>query len=341
LLEGIPVRLSGQDSVRGTFSQRHAAVYDTDDGNAYVPLNHLAPEQAQLEAVNSPLSEAGVLGFEYGMSSADPRRLVIWEAQFGDFVNSAQVIVDQFIVSAESKWQRMSGIVLLLPHGYEGQGPEHSSGRLERFLQLAAERNIQVVNPTTPAQIFHVLRRQMHRRFRKPLVVMSPKSLLRHPHAVSTLDELAGGAFRPVVDDDREPTSVRRVLLASGKAFYTLDAARADGRGQDVAIVRIEQLYPFPSSELAAAVRRYPDTAEVCWVQEEPANQGAWHFARPLVTALVGPARAPRYVGRDEAASPATGNYHVHQDEERALVDRAFATRRPGDRPVARGEAAG
>ena len=343
LLERIPVRLSGQDSVRGTFSQRHAAVFDTDDGHAHLPLNHLAPDQARLEAVNSPLSEAGVLGFEYGMSSADPRRLVVWEAQFGDFINSAQVIVDQFVVSAESKWQRMSGIVLLLPHGYEGQGPEHSSGRLERFLQLAAERNIQVVNATTPAQIFHALRRQMHRRFRKPLVVMSPKSLLRHPKAVSSLDELAGGTFRVVIDDDaiRDRASVRRVLVTTGKTFYTLDAARGEGRGSDVAIVRVEQLYPFPSAEIGAAIRRCPDAAELCWVQEEPANQGAWTFARPLLAALVGPSRAPRYIGRDEAASPATGNYHVHQDEERALVERAFATRRAGDRPVAQGEAAG
>ncbi|MBI1733700.1 MAG: 2-oxoglutarate dehydrogenase E1 component [Candidatus Rokubacteria bacterium] len=343
LLERIPVRLSGQDSVRGTFSQRHAALFDTDDGHAYVPLNHLAPDQAPFEAVNSPLSEAGVLGFEYGMSSADPRRLVIWEAQFGDFINSAQVIVDQFIASAESKWQRMSGLVLLLPHGYEGQGPEHSSGRLERFLQLAGERNLQVVNATTPAQIFHALRRQMHRRFRKPLVVMSPKSLLRHPKAVSPLDELAGGGFRLVIDDDaiRDRASVRRVLVTSGKAFYTLDAARGDGRGDDVAIVRVEQLYPFPSTEVGAAIRRYPETAELCWVQEEPANQGAWTFARPLLAALVGPSRAPRYIGRDEAASPAAGNYHVHQDEERAIVERAFAVRRAGDRPVAQNEAAG
>jgi 2-oxoglutarate dehydrogenase E1 component len=326
LLERIPVRLSGQDSVRGTFTQRHAAVFDVEDGRACVPLNHLASDQAEFEAVNSPLSEAGVLGFEYGMSSADPRRLVVWEAQFGDFINSAQVVIDQFVASGESKWQRMSGLVLLLPHGYEGQGPEHSSARVERFLQLAAERNIQVVNATTPAQIFHALRRQMHRRFRKPLIVMSPKSLLRHPKAVSTRDELAGGTFRLVLDDDavRDPASVRRVLLCSGKVFYALDAARADGHGDGVAIVRIEQLYPFPVAELERVVRRYLETAAVVWVQEEPANQGPWPFVRPLISEVLGPARGLAYVGRDEAASPATGNFQIHQEEEAAILARAL-----------------
>ena len=325
LLERIPVRLSGQDSVRGTFTQRHAAVYDAKDGREYVPLSHLASEQAEFEAVQSPLSEAGVLGFEYGMSSADPRRLVVWEAQFGDFINSAQVVVDQFIASAESKWQRMSGLVLLLPHGYEGQGPEHSSARIERFLQLAAEGNVQVVNATTPAQIFHALRRQMHRRFRKPLVVMSPKSLLRHPKAVSTLDELTDGTFRLVLDDAavRDPASVRRVVLCSGKVFYALDAARADGRG-DVAIVRLEQLYPFPAADLERAIRRYPEAAATVWAQEEPENQGPWRFVQPLITEMLGPARRLVYAGRDEAASPATGNYRVHQEEEAAILARAL-----------------
>jgi 2-oxoglutarate dehydrogenase E1 component len=280
-----------------------------------------------MEAVNSPLSEAAVLGFEYGMSSGDPRRLVVWEAQFGDFVNNAQVVVDQFIASAESKWQRMSGIVLLLPHAYEGQGPEHSSARLERFLQLCADRNMQVVNCTTPAQLFHVLRRQMHRTFRKPLVVMSPKSLLRHPRAVSTLDELAGSTFQTVLDDARvaKPAAVRRVVLCAGKIFYPLAAARDDGKRDDVAIVRVEQLYPFPAAELQALLSRYSGAREVVWVQEEPANQGAWTFVRPRLADLLGPARSVQYVGRDEAASPATGNYKIHQAEEAAILEQALA----------------
>ena len=325
LRERIPVRLSGQDSVRGTFSQRHVALFDAKDGCMHLPLNHIAAGQAELEAVNSPLSEAAVLGYEYGMSSADPRRLVVWEAQFGDFINSAQVVVDQFIASAESKWQRMSGLVLLLPHGYEGQGPEHSSARLERFLQLAADRNIQVVNLTTPSQIFHALRRQMHRSFRKPLVVMSPKSLLRHPKAVSSLDELADGTFRTVLDDEvTDPGTVRRVLVCSGKVFYALDAARG-GRESDVAIVRAEELYPFPVDEMSAALRRYPATADIAWVQEEPENQGAWRFVRPQIDDVLGPHRRARYIGRSEAASPATGIYHVHQEEEAAIVASALA----------------
>ena len=326
LLERIPVRLCGQDSVRGTFTQRHAAVYDARNGREYVALNHLAADQAAFEAVNSPLSEAGVLGFEYGMSSADPRRLVVWEAQFGDFINSAQVAVDQFIVSAESKWQRMSGLVLLLPHGYEGQGPEHSSARLERFLQLAAERNIQVVNATTPAQFFHALRRQMCRRFRKPLVVMTPKSLLRHPRAVSALDELAGGTFRLVLDDEtvRDPAGVRRLVLCSGKVYYALETARAEGRGDGAALVRVEQLYPFPAADLERVLRRYPEDAAVVWAQEEPANQGPWRFVQPLIGEMLGPARRLTYAGRDEAASPATGNYRIHQEEEAAILERAL-----------------
>jgi 2-oxoglutarate dehydrogenase E1 component len=260
------------------------------------------------------------------VSSADPRRLVVWEAQFGDFVNGGQVAVDQFIASAESKWQRTSGLVLLLPHGYEGQGPDHSSARLERFLSLCAERNMQVVYPTTPAQIFHALRRQMLRPFRKPLVVLSPKSLLRHPRAVSAMREFEHGGFRLVVDDEgvAEPSAVRRVLVCSGKIFYALEAAREQAKRSDVALVRVEQLYPFPSFELGAAIRRYPRPAELCWTQEEPANQGAWSFIRPLIGELIGTGRRLRYIGRDEAASAATGNHQIHQVEERAILDRAF-----------------
>jgi 2-oxoglutarate dehydrogenase E1 component len=329
LLEGIPVRLSGQDSERGTFSHRHAVLYDDKEGGPYVPLNHLGAGQAEIEVVNSLLSEVGALGFEYGMSSADPRRLVVWEAQFGDFVNGAQVIIDQFIASAESKWQRMSGLVLLLPHGYEGQGPEHSSARLERFLQLAAEGNMQVVNCTTPAQFFHVLRRQMHRWFRKPLIVMSPKSLLRHPRAVSTLSEFTQGGFQPVLPDarDADPAEMERVLLCSGKVAYTLEAGRDERDWHNIALIRLEQLYPFPAAELAAAIGRYPRATDIRWVQEEPENQGAWSFVRHRIEHLLDEGQRLRYVGRAEAASPATGSYAKHQAEENAIVETAL--RRP------------
>jgi len=324
LLEGTPVRVSGQDTVRGTFGHRHAAIFDAKDGRPWVPLNHVQDGQALLEAVNSPLSEEAVLGFEYGMSSGDPRRLMVWEAQFGDFVNSAQVIIDQFIASGESKWQRMSGLVLLLPHGYEGQGSEHSSARLERFLQLCADRNIQVIVPTTPAQIFHALRRQIHRRFRKPLVVMSPKSLLRHPQAVSPLTELTDGGFRLTLDDPSPPPAARRLVICAGKIFYALDAARREKQRDDVALVRIEQLYPFPTHEVRALVQRYASAREVCWVQEEPANQGAWWFVRPLLSPLLRPDVRFSYIGRVEAAGVATGSYQIHQAEEQAILEQAL-----------------
>ena len=325
LREGTPLRLTGQDTGRGTFSHRHAILYDNVNGAAFVPLNHLQTEQAEIEVVNSMLSEAGVLGFEYGMSSADPRRLVIWEAQFGDFANGAQVIIDQFIASAESKWQRMSGLVMLLPHGYEGQGPEHSSARLERFLQLAADQNMQVVNLTTPAQLFHGLRRQMHRPFRKPLIVMSPKSLLRHPRAVSTLADLADGKFQSVIGDSVSPGAVQRLLLCSGKIYYALEKERSERDRSDVAIVRVEQLYPFPATELGEMLRRYSSATQIRWVQEEPRNQGAWEFVAPRLRAL--DSRDIGYVGREEAASPATGSYKIHQAEEAAILDEAL--RRP------------
>jgi 2-oxoglutarate dehydrogenase E1 component len=331
LVEGTPVRLSGQDTIRGTFSHRHAILFDAETGASYVPLNQLAPDQAQIEVVNSPLSEFGVVGFEYGMASADPRRLVIWEAQFGDFSNGAQVIIDQFLASGESKWQRQNGLVLLLPHGYEGQGPEHSSARPERFLQLCAEGNLQVVNCSTPAQLFHALRRQMHRPFRKPLVVMSPKSLLRHRRAVSRLDDFATGGFQPVLGDPRpqEPEAVRRVLLCSGKIFYGLDQGREERDWGGIAILRLDQLYPFPAAELADALRAYPRATDVAWVQEEPANQGAWTFVRPRIEEHLD-GRRLRYVGRPEAASPATGSHKIHESEERALVERALKRPRVG-----------
>ncbi len=326
LLEGTPVRLSGQDTVRGTFSHRHAALVDAKDGRSWVPLDHLADGQARMEALNSPLSEEAALGFEYGMSSGDPRRLVVWEAQFGDFANGAQNVIDEFLASGESKWQRMSGLVLLLPHGHEGQGPDHSSARLERFLQLGAERNLQIIGPTTPAQLFHALRRQIHRPFRKPLVVMSPKSLLRYAPSFSPLAELTEGGFRPVLDDPRAPTpeAVRRVIVCAGKIFHALDAARAKSRRAEIALLRVEQLYPFPAAELAGALGRYPSAAEVCWVQEEPANQGGWTFVRPLISPLLRPEVRFSYIGRDEAASPATGIYPIHQAEERAILEQAL-----------------
>jgi 2-oxoglutarate dehydrogenase E1 component len=340
LREGTPIRLTGQDTGRGTFSHRHAILYDGATGAEYVPLNHLREGQAQIEVVNSLLSEAAVLGFEYGMSSADPRRLVIWEAQFGDFANGAQVIIDQFVSSAESKWQRMSGLVMLLPHGYEGQGPEHSSARLERFLQLAADQNMQVVNLTTPAQLFHALRRQIHRPFRKPLIVMSPKSLLRLPRAVSAFADLTEGAFQTVIGDTVSTGAAQRLLLCSGKIFYALEKERVERDRGDVAIVRVEQLHPFPAAELSEIFRRYAGATQIRWVQEEPKNQGAWQFVAPLLRAL--DSREIGYVGREEAASPATGSYKIHQAEEAAILDEAL--RRPRSStaaPRAEGRATG
>jgi 2-oxoglutarate dehydrogenase E1 component len=325
LREGTPIRLTGQDTGRGTFSHRHAILYDNADGAEYIPLNHLREGQAEIEVVNSMLSEAAVLGFEYGMSSADPRRLVIWEAQFGDFANGAQVIIDQFVSSAETKWQRMSGLVMLLPHGYEGQGPEHSSARLERFLQLAADQNMQVVNLTTPAQLFHALRRQVHRPFRKPLIVMSPKSLLRLPRAVSTLSDLADGGFHTVIGDSTPAGTVQRLLLCSGKIFYALEKERDERDRRDVAIVRVEQLYPFPATELSEIFHRHAAVTQIRWVQEEPKNQGAWQFIAPLLRSI--DSREIGYIGREEAASPATGSYKIHQAEEAAILDEAL--RRP------------
>jgi 2-oxoglutarate dehydrogenase E1 component len=335
VLEGIEVRVSGQDTRRGTFSHRHAVLHDVENDVQYVPLAHIRPGQAPFVIIDSMLSENACLGFEFGFSMADPSKLVVWEAQFGDFANGAQVIIDQFISSSESKWQRMSGLVLLLPHGYEGQGPEHSSARLERFLQLCAEQNMQVCNFTTPAQYFHALRRQMHRTFRKPLVVMSPKSLLRHRQAVSSIADLSRGRFEPVLDDVArsdaaqgeiaiDPQRVRRVLLCSGKIYYALLAGRHERNADPVAIVRVEQLYPFPRPELEGVLGGYPSAERICWVQEEPANMGAWRFVEPLLRPLLG-GRTLAYVGRDEAASPASGSYKMHQAEEADLVNRAFA----------------
>jgi 2-oxoglutarate dehydrogenase E1 component len=328
LAEGTPVRLSGQDSGRGTFSQRHSVLVDQTSEAKYVPLNHVASEQARIEIIDSPLNEAGVLGFEYGYSSAEPNALVLWEAQFGDFANGAQVIIDQFICSGESKWLRMDGLVMLLPHGYEGQGPEHSSARLERYLQLSAEDNWQVVVPTTPANYFHALRRQVRRSFRKPLVVMTPKSLLRHKECVSTLADFGPGtSFKRILaetDPLTEDIKVRRVILCSGKVYFDLVAERRKRKIDDIAILRIEQLYPFPFSRLGVRLSQYPN-AEVVWCQEEPENMGAWYFVdRRIERALSGLNARPIYIGRPEAASPATGSARTHVKEQADLVDRAL-----------------
>jgi 2-oxoglutarate dehydrogenase E1 component len=325
-VEGHRVRLTGQDTERGTFGHRHAVLHDYADGSRHEPLTELAPGQAPVVIRNSPLSEVAVLGFEYGYSLDYPDALVAWEAQFGDFVNVAQPIVDQFLVSAEDKWNRLSGLVLLLPHGFEGQGPEHSSARLERFLTMAAEESVQIVAPTTPAQIFHCLRRQVVRPWRKPLVVMTPKSLLRHKGCVSALDELASGAFRRLIGDASEidPAGVRRIVLCSGKIYYELEAERAKRGLRDVALVRLEQLYPLQQVDLEAALAPYPPKAELSWVQEEPENAGAWRFlAARFGDRLLG--RSFRGVSRRASASPATGSTASHRLEQQEILERAFA----------------
>jgi len=325
-MEGLRVRLTGQDSERGTFSHRHAVLHDYETGETYAPLQHLSPQQAPVEIHNSPLSEAGVLGYEYGYSLDFPDGLVLWEAQFGDFCNAAQVIIDQFIASAEDKWGYFSGLVLLLPHGYEGMGPEHSSARLERFLLLAADDNLQIVQPTTPAQFFHCLRRQVISRWRKPLVVMTPKSLLRHPKVVSTIEDCAVGRFHRVLWDPRRPAydKVRRVLLTSGKLYYELDEYRSGHQREDVAIMRLEQLYPLATESLLEAVDRYSEDIPVTWVQEEPENMGACYFLkRRYCDGGIG--RHPLdFVSRKAAASPATGSASQHLQQQQQLIKEAF-----------------
>ncbi len=324
--QGLRVRISGQDAERGTFSHRHSVLHDVQDGHTYMPLRHLAADQAPVEIYNSPLSEAGVLGFEYGYSLDCPDGLVAWEAQFGDFCNAAQVVIDQFIVSAEEKWNRLSGIVLLLPHGFEGSGPEHSSARLERFLSLAAKDNIQVVSLTTPAQFFHVLRRQVLRVWRKPLVVMSPKSLLRHPKVVSSLEECANGSFQRIIPDSGwlETDKVKRIVLCSGKIYFDLEQRRAELKRDDVAIVRMEQLYPLAKDLLLSVLSAYRPGTQVLWVQEEPENMGAWRFLR----GNFGDKLFERYpfsgVYRQSAASPATGSSSSHKLEQEKLLAAAF-----------------
>ena len=331
-VEGVPVRLSGQDSGRGTFSQRHAVLVDQETEVRHVPLAEVRPSQAVFSVHDSPLSEFAVLGFEYGYSLAEPKALVLWEAQFGDFANGAQVMIDQFICAGEAKWLRMSGLVLLLPHGYEGQGPEHSSARLERFLMMSGADNWQVVNCTTPANYFHVLRRQIHRNFRKPLVVMTPKSLLRHKECVSNEDLFVNDStFHRVLretDDLAPPAEIRRVVLCSGKVYYDLKKERDDRGLKTVTIVRLEQLYPFPSEVLADILAGHPN-ADVVWCQEEPANMGAWFFVDRRIERILGEighqAGRPSYAGREEAAAPATGSLRRHVEEQQGLVDTALS----------------
>jgi len=324
--EGYPVRLTGQDSGRGTFFHRHAVLHDQVTGRRYVPLQHLATNQPTFTVTDSVLSEEAVMGFEYGFSTTEPHCLTIWEGQFGDFCNGAQVIIDQFISSGEAKWGRLSGLTLFLPHGYEGQGPEHSSARLERFLQLCAEYNMQVCVPSTPAQMFHMLRRQMLRTLRKPLIVMTPKSLLRHPLSVSRLEELAGGGFYAVIDDidDVKPSAVTRIVLCSGKVYFDLLKTRREVRVESVAIVRLEQLYPFPSDEYEAILRKYPNAREVVWCQEEPQNQGGWYQIRHRLQAKLDDRCELLYAGRAGAAAPATGIAALHEQQQKNLVAAAL-----------------
>jgi 2-oxoglutarate dehydrogenase E1 component len=326
LLQGVRCRLTGQDVRRGTFSHRHAVIFDEKTGRRYTRLGHLSDDQAHLEIYDSPLSEVGVVGFEWGYSLDSPDALVCWEAQFGDFVNVAQVIIDQFVSSSEDKWQRLSGLTMLLPHGMEGQGPEHSSARLERFLLLCAEDNMQVVNLTTPAQLFHCLRRQVLRPWRKPLIVMSPKSLLRHRRAISTLDELAEGSFQRIIPDDPaiDAGKVRRLILCTGKIYYDLLERREQTGADDVGIIRVEQLYPLRASELQARLAPYPKDVDLVWVQEEPWNMGAWYFMRARLPEILGNEQPLRCIARPESASPATGSGASHKLEQRLLVDEVF-----------------
>lgn len=332
---GYPVRITGQDCGRGTFTHRHAVLHDQNrerwDAGSYVPLQNISETQAPFVVIDSVLSEEAVLGFEYGYSTADPNTLVIWEAQFGDFVNGAQVVIDQFISSGEAKWGRASGLTMMLPHGYEGQGPEHSSARPERFLQLCGDHNIQVCQPTTPAQIFHLLRRQMIRLFRKPLVIMTPKSLLRNKEAVSPLSKLASGGFETVIGDQSVATkgvkinvNIKRLIACSGKIYYDLVNRRKEKNADDVAIIRVEQLYPFPHKAFAAELKKYPELAEIVWCQDEPQNQGYWTFIQHYIMENMGTGQKLAYAGRPASASPAVGYASVHNEQQKALLDTAF-----------------
>ena len=328
---GYPVRLSGEDCGRGTFTHRHAVIHDQNrekwDVGTYVPLQNVADNQAPFVVIDSILSEEAVLGFEYGYASNDPNTLVIWEAQFGDFANGAQVVIDQFIASGEVKWGRVNGLTLMLPHGYEGQGPEHSSARLERFMQLAADTNMQIVQPTTASQIFHILRRQMVRNLRKPLIIMTPKSLLRNKDAASPLSEFTKGGFQTVIPEvkDLKADKVKRLIACSGKVYYDLIKKREEKGADDVAIVRVEQLYPFPHKAFSTEVKKYPNVTELVWTQDEPQNQGAWFFVQHYIHENMADGQKLGYSGRAASASPAVGYSHLHQEQQKALVDGAFS----------------
>jgi 2-oxoglutarate dehydrogenase E1 component len=331
LASGYAVRLSGEDSGRGTFTHRHAVLHDQNrekwDEGTYTPLQHVAEGQAPFVVIDSLLSEEAVLGFEYGYASAEPNTLVVWEAQFGDFVNGAQVVIDQFIASGEVKWGRANGITLMLPHGYEGQGPEHSSARLERFMQLSADNNMQVVQPTSASQIFHVLRRQMVRMFRKPLIIMTPKSLLRAKDAGSPLADFTKGEFKTVIGEvnaEVNADKVKRVIACSGKVYYDLVRQRAERKNGDVAIMRVEQLYPFPHKAFAAEMKKYAGATEVVWCQDEPQNQGAWFFVQHYIHENMVDGQKLGYAGRPASASPAVGYAHLHQEQQKALLEQAY-----------------
>src|SRR6185436_1213968 len=340
LTEGTSVRLSGQDSERATFSHRQAVLHDAESGETYVPLQNVtdAQSRARIEIYNSPLSETAVLGFEYGYSTAAEDTLVLWEAQYGDFVNVAQPIIDQFISADRAKWGQDSSIVLLLPHGYEGQGPEHSSARLERFLQLCAEGNQRVAYPSTPAQYFHILRRQAHLYERRPLILMQPKSLLRLPEAASKLSDIASGSFKPVIDDpvaSQQREAITRLVFCTGKIYYDLAAKRAP----HVALVRVEELYPWPGNQIAQIVDLYPAIEEVVWAQEEPKNQGAWSYASPRLRMSTGNALLTRYIGRPDRASPAEGYAEVHKKEQERIIAEVNAPLQQPAGPKRRGMA--
>jgi len=327
--EGHPIRMTGQDIGRGTFSHRHAVLHNQKDAGTYIPLKHLFEGQPRFDLYDSLLSEEAVLAFEYGYSTTTPNALVIWEAQFGDFANGAQVVIDQFITSGEHKWGRLCGLTMLLPHGYEGQGPEHSSARLERYLQLCAEHNIQVCVPTTPAQIYHLLRRQVIRPLRKPLIVLTPKSLLRHKLAISTLEDLAEGSFQTVIPeiDAQDPANVGRIVLCSGKVYYDLlEKRRAEGR-DDIAIVRLEQLYPFPEDDLIEVLAPYKNAKHIVWCQEEPMNQGAWYCSQHHMRRIISghdKSLVLEYAGRDASAAPACGYASMHAEQQAKLLQDAF-----------------
>jgi len=329
LSEGYPIRVTGQDVRRGTFSHRHACVFDKETGDGYIPLSKIARDHnTRFDIYDSLLSEEAVLGFEYGYSATWPTGLTIWEAQFGDFVNGAQVVIDQFIVSAQHKWERLSGLVMLLPHGYEGQGPEHSSARIERFLQLCASENIQVCVPSSPSQIFHLLRRQAIRKMRTPLIVISPKSLLRNPNATSSINELTDGFFQCVIDcDTKKKSNVKKIILCSGKVFYDLQNKKIQDKKEHIAIVRIEQLYPFPYDDLEECLKKYKNVEEIVWCQEEPANQGAWFSHRHRLQRVLDRLDSGKeisMVSRPPAAAPAVGMMKLHLEQQNNLIEEAL-----------------